>query len=118
MSTCVWTTLFFFVSSLKWTDVFGSRQSSAEGLQSHFVLSQSFFYSHCWPYPGSIFRWCIPTVQGIPHCCHKCCNSVSEKQGLYLSTVRPRDTRPQAARTLQVHVFELGPKIFELNEFM
>ena len=33
-------------------------------------------------------------------------------------TVRPRDTRPQAARTLQVHVFELGPKIFELNEFM
>ena len=35
-----------------------------------------------------------------------------------ISTVRPRDTRPQAARTLQVHVFELGPKIFELNEFM
>ena len=34
------------------------------------------------------------------------------------NTVRPRDTRPQAARTLQVHVFELGPKIFELNEFM
>ena len=33
-------------------------------------------------------------------------------------TVRPRDTRPQAARTSQVHVFELGPKIFELNEFM
>ena len=25
-------------------------------------------------------------------------------------TVRPRNTRPQAARTLQVHVFELGPK--------
>ena len=35
-----------------------------------------------------------------------------------LCTVRPRDTRPQAARTSQVHVFELGPKIFELNEFM
>ena len=33
-------------------------------------------------------------------------------------TVRPRDTRPQAARTSQVHVFELGPKIFEMNEFM
>ena len=31
---------------------------------------------------------------------------------------RTRDTRPQAARTLQVHVFELDPKIFELNEFM
>ena len=27
-------------------------------------------------------------------------------------TVRPRDTRPWAARTLQVHVFELGPKKF------
>ena len=33
-------------------------------------------------------------------------------------TVRPRDTRPRAARTLQVHVFELGPKKFEMNEFM
>ena len=36
----------------------------------------------------------------------------------YRTTVRPRNTRPQAARTLQVHVFELGPKIFELNEFI
>ena len=34
------------------------------------------------------------------------------------STVKPRDTRPQAARTLQVHVFELGPKIFEMKEFL
>ena len=33
-------------------------------------------------------------------------------------TVRPRDTRPQAARTLQMHVFELGPKKIEMNEFM
>ena len=33
-------------------------------------------------------------------------------------TVRPRDTRPQAARTSQVPVFELGPKIFEMNESM
>ena len=33
-------------------------------------------------------------------------------------TLRPRDTRPQAAQTLQVHVFEWGPKKFELNEFM
>ena len=33
-------------------------------------------------------------------------------------TVRPRDTRLPPARTLQVHVFELGPKRFELNEFM
>ena len=32
-------------------------------------------------------------------------------------TVRPRDTRPQAARTLTVHVFELGPKKFEKHVF-
>ena len=32
-------------------------------------------------------------------------------------TVRPRDTRPQAARTSQVHVFKLGPKIFEMQIF-
>ena len=37
---------------------------------------------------------------------------------IFQNTVRPRDTRPQAARALQVHVFELGPKNFELNEFM
>ena len=33
------------------------------------------------------------------------------------NTVRPRDTRPQAARTSQVHVFKLGPKIFEMHVF-
>jgi hypothetical protein len=33
-------------------------------------------------------------------------------------TVRPRDTRPQAARTLHFHVFELGPKKNETNEYM
>lgn len=32
----------------------------------------------------------------------------------YNSTVRPRD---KAARTSQVHVFELGPKIFEMHGF-
>ena len=37
---------------------------------------------------------------------------------LHVHTVRPRDTRSQAAQTLQVHVFELGPKKFEMNEFM
>ena len=37
---------------------------------------------------------------------------------LKYTTVRPQDTRPQAARTSQVHVFELGPKKFEMNEFM
>ena len=26
--------------------------------------------------------------------------------------------RPQAARTSQLHVFELGPKKFEMNKFM
>ena len=57
MPTCVWTTSFFCVSSLKRTDVFGSWRSSSEGLQSYIVLSRSFFYSHRWPYPSSIFRW-------------------------------------------------------------
>ena len=37
---------------------------------------------------------------------------------MFYYTVRPRDTRPRAARTFQVHVFELGPKKFEMNEFM
>ena len=37
---------------------------------------------------------------------------------LKFNTVRPRDTRLEAARTSQVHVFELDPKIFEMNEFM
>ena len=37
---------------------------------------------------------------------------------VFFNTVRPRDTQPQAARTLQVHIFKLGPKKFELNEFM
>ena len=34
-----------------------------------------------------------------------------------VGTVRPRNTQPQAARTLQVHVFELGPKIFKMHVF-
>ena len=38
-------------------------------------------------------------------------------RGKLQQPVRPRDTRPQAARTSQVHVFELGPKIFEMKEF-
>ena len=32
-------------------------------------------------------------------------------------TVRPRDTRPQAARTLTVHDFELGQKKLEKHVF-
>ena len=32
-------------------------------------------------------------------------------------TVGPRDTRPQAARTLTMHDFELGPKNFEMHFF-
>ena len=34
------------------------------------------------------------------------------------NTVRPQDTRPQAARTLTMHVFEYGPKKFEMHKFM
>ena len=37
--------------------------------------------------------------------------------GAFTSTVRPQDTRPQAARTSRVHIYELGPKNFEMNEF-
>ena len=36
----------------------------------------------------------------------------------FMNTVMPQDARPQAAQTLQVHIFELGPKIFEMNQFM
>jgi hypothetical protein len=36
---------------------------------------------------------------------------------LKVITVGPRDTRPQAARTLTMHVFELGPKNFEKHVF-
>ena len=34
-----------------------------------------------------------------------------------LITVRPRDTRPQAAWTSQVHVFVLDPETFEMHVF-
>ena len=35
----------------------------------------------------------------------------------YVCTVGPWAARPQAARTLKMHVFELGPKIFEMHVF-
>ena len=38
--------------------------------------------------------------------------------GSKLCTVRPRDTRPQAAQTLIMQVFEWGPKKFEMHEFI
>ena len=34
---------------------------------------------------------------------------------IWLCTVRPLDTRPQAARTLTMHDSEFGPKIFEIH---
>ena len=40
-----------------------------------------------------------------------------KKEAIFVHTVRPRDTRPQAARTLTMHVFELGPKKFEMHVF-
>ena len=42
-------------------------------------------------------------------------DNIFSKRKLY--TVRPRDTRPQAARTSTMHDFELGPKIFEMHVF-
>ena len=44
--------------------------------------------------------------------------SLCLRPACFTTTVRPGDTRPRAARTSQVHVFELGPKKFEMNEFM
>ena len=38
-----------------------------------------------------------------------------KKYSLDISTVRPRDTRPQAARTQQVHVSEFGQKNLRLT---
>ena len=55
---------------------------------------------------------CIPAIPVIFEVNQK------KKCGLFIYTAKPRDTRPQAARTSQVHVFELGPKKFEMNEFM
>ena len=34
------------------------------------------------------------------------------------STVRPRDSRPQTALALTMHVFEQGPEKIEMHEFM
>ena len=45
-------------------------------------------------------------------------NNFLKSKSLQSTTVKPQDTRPQAAWTLQVHVFELGPKEFELIKFM
>ena len=33
------------------------------------------------------------------------------------TTVRPRGTRPRGTRTLQIHGFDMGPKIFQLHGF-
>ena len=41
-----------------------------------------------------------------------------KKNATKLNTVRPRDTRPQAARTSTVHDFELGPKNLEKHVFL
>ena len=51
-------------------------------------------------------------VQGNPYF-----NQMYEIEMNITNTVRPRDTRPQAARTLTMHVFELGPKFFEIHVF-
>ena len=46
------------------------------------------------------------------------CRMISFNLNLQVeNTVRPRDTRPQDARTLTMHVFEKGPKTFEMHVF-
>ena len=44
--------------------------------------------------------------------------SIRSRWDIFGVTVGPRDTGPQAARTLTMHVNELGPKIYEVHEFM
>ena len=56
----------------------------------------------------------IPSFSSV--CILRLWNFKLEHQNMNI--VRPRDTQPQDARTLQEHVFELGPKKFELNKFM
>ena len=49
---------------------------------------------------------------------HVLCFAFNKQQhgkSAFDDTVRPRDTRPQTARTLTMHVFELGPKKFEIH---
>ena len=36
----------------------------------------------------------------------------------YINSARPRDMRPQGARTLQIRGFELGPKTLEIRGFL
>ena len=51
---------------------------------------------------------------------HVLCFAFNKQQhgkSAFDDTVRPRDTRPQTARTLTMHVFELGPKKFEMHVF-
>ena len=35
----------------------------------------------------------------------------------YINSARPRDMRPQGARTLQIRGFELGPKTLDIHRF-
>ena len=77
----------------------------------------NYFYPHSLFYLGDNSHFLFFEIKSLP-IPPRIMEDVYNYFELNLYTVRPPDTRPQAARTLQVHVFELGPKIFELNEFM
>ena len=69
----------------------------------------------------SVLKWVKITFEGeqpsvAPFGSGKSCLNQLCKVQKFGDTVRPQDTRPRASRTSQVHIFELGPKKFEMNE--
>ena len=102
-------------SKWSWLEMFASSiwninytQAEKKGVPLHAIVFFDWFAWLFSPYQGQY-------TQVIAFITKVYMTKIDFKQ---LYTVRPRDTRPQAARTLQVHVFESGPQIFELNEFM
>ena len=58
--------------------------------------------------------WALGFLLAVKVMCLPCTNQSYTSK---VCTVRPRDTRPQAARTSTMHDFELGPKFFEMHVF-
>ena len=43
--------------------------------------------------------------------------NLQKQISLKVETARPRDTRPQGPRTLEIHSFGLAPKTLEIRRF-
>ena len=96
-------------------------------------MSKNSFYS------TETEQWCAPSASQLGQI-EKICQKINQAHDyryylskwnrvtkLYTTTtinygftdsVIPRDTRPQAAPTLKVYVFELSLKVFEMNKFI